>query len=212
MRLVVCVAATAAIAVGALITAVPTAGTAAIASPAMRAALRETFPSTAAVPITVAPAPSATAPVGDPQQMLADALRRLPPGLWEFLSARGWTIKVGPPMRGYVAGTWRPTKTSAVLFRPNMTFEDVLGDVAHEVGHMVDFECLTDADRSAILSARGRSTTAWFPVTSGDDRRWGVGDWAETFAETVTGGWDGLWANPGLRGANALVAAHRCPA
>jgi hypothetical protein len=167
-----------------------------------------------AAPAAVVPT-TAVAPVvpaaPQPQELLDAALRRLPPGLWEYLSARGWTMQVAGAMHGYVAGTWRDRKTAALLFRPGMTLDDVVGDVAHEVGHMIDFECFTDLDRTAILAARGHVDAVWFPASNdGDDRRWGDGDWAETFAETVTGRWDGLWPNPGISLARLLVATHGC--
>jgi hypothetical protein len=163
----------------------------------------------AVVAAAVAPVEAAPAERGDPDAMLAAALNELPTGLWDYLSARGWTMNVGAAERGFVGRTWREQKHSAVLVRPTMSYAVVLGSVAHEVGHMVDFECFTDADRAAIVAARAHD--AWWPTGSGDDRYWGVGDWAETFALTVTGRWDGKWQSPGLAGARQIVAAHACP-
>lgn len=162
---------------------------------------------------TAALAPPASAPTArDRQEMFDEAMNRLPAGVWDYLAARGWRISVQGGIRGFVGRTWRYDKAVVIYVRPSMDFDAVLGSVAHEVGHAVDFECFDDADRAAILITRGRSTSSWFPTTinGGDDRNWGVGDWAETFALTVTGAWDGKWPNPGLSQARELVADFHC--
>lgn len=186
---------------------------AAAASDRWGAPVPTTTTTTAAPVTTTSTEPTTTAqPALDRQTMFDEAMRRLPAGVWDYLAAHGWRIRVQGGTPGFVGRTWRHEKKVLIFVRPSMNFDVVLGSVAHEVGHAVDFECLDDADRAAILVTRGRSTASWFPTTinGGDDRYWGVGDWAETFALTVTGAWDGKWPNPGLAQARELVADFHC--
>jgi hypothetical protein len=151
-------------------------------------------------------------PVGrDAQSMVDAAIARLPAGLWDYLHARGWNVGAQGGARGYQALTWRAKRLTVVYVRSSMDFDDVLGALTHEVGHMVDFTCFTDDDRDAILEARGRAGGIWFPATNdADDRHYGDGDWAEIFSMSITGRWDGLFASPGVATAQSLAAEHTC--
>ena len=58
----------------------------------------------------------------------------------------------------------------------------VAHDLAHELGHAVDADRLSAADRAAYLRRRGVADAAWWPSGRGADYASGAGDFAEVFA------------------------------
>lgn len=74
--------------------------------------------------------------------------------------------------------------------RPTDTPRTVAISVAHEIGHLIDFERLTDADRQEWLRERGRPDAAWWTCNWCDDFGVGSGDFAETFAAWEAGPFD----------------------
>lgn len=74
--------------------------------------------------------------------------------------------------------------------RPTDTARTVAVSIAHEIGHLIDYERLTDADRQDWLRERGRPDAAWWTCNFCDDYGVGSGDFAETFAAWEVGPFD----------------------
>jgi hypothetical protein len=69
-----------------------------------------------------------------------------------------------------------------VYVRPTDTVQMTAVNIAHELGHLIDWLYLTDNDRAQWLSARGRPDATWFTCDGCTDYSTGSGDFAETFA------------------------------
>jgi hypothetical protein len=85
---------------------------------------------------------------------------------------------------------YRDHEVITVFVRPTDTAPLVAVSIAHELGHLIDWRYLTDADRQAWLQERGRPDAAWWTCDSCSDYRFGSGDFAETFAAWVVGPFD----------------------
>ena len=77
-----------------------------------------------------------------------------------------------------------------VYVRPTDTARLVAVNIAHELGHLVDYNLLTDNDRSQWLSARGRPEVRWWACNYCEDYSTGSGDFAEVFAAWQVGAID----------------------
>jgi len=58
---------------------------------------------------------------------------------------------------------------------------------AYELGHAVDFTCMTTASRRAYLTARGATGTRWLAPNLSPEQRYGSGDLSDTFSVWATG-------------------------
>jgi hypothetical protein len=69
-----------------------------------------------------------------------------------------------------------------VYLRPTDTAEQTAVNIAHELGHLIDWYLLNDADRARWSALRGRPGAVWWACDSCTDYATGSGDFAETFA------------------------------
>lgn len=86
-------------------------------------------------------------------------------------------------------GSWQGladtgTRQVTVWVRPTDTVARVQVTVAHELGHVLDYTTLTDADRQRYLAMRGRSDCRdpWYPRNGTSDYASPAGDFAEVYA------------------------------
>lgn len=80
--------------------------------------------------------------------------------------------------------------TVVVYVRPTDTPRVVAVNIAHELGHLIDYLRLTDDDRTQWLDARGRPGASWWACEYCEDYATGSGDFAETFAAWQVGAVD----------------------
>jgi hypothetical protein len=74
-----------------------------------------------------------------------------------------------------------------VFVRSTDTVRLVAVNIAHELGHLIDYDHLTDAERQEWLNERGRPDVTWNTCNYCTDYRYGSGDFAETFAAWQVG-------------------------
>jgi hypothetical protein len=156
----------------------------------------DTLAATEAVPASAPeidlPAPLAAPPV-DPsdfapgwQQRRGQAALAKIPYPWSEL---GFTIRFLPERAGYKAGTFPLERVVEVYVRPGATVDELAHDIAHELGHVIDWSYLTTRDRLAWKAARGYPTNpSWHTCNACTDYETPAGDFAETFAYWVLGG------------------------
>lgn len=95
----------------------------------------------------------------------------------------GYTIRFAGPVPGRLGLTQRASKTITIYARAGQSSAELARIVAHEVGHAVDIEHLTPAERDRYRQVRGiPADVAWYPCDSCRDEATVAGDFAEVFA------------------------------
>ena len=139
----------------------------------------------------VEPAAEETASVNEQSAQVArDELGRQAEDLIAFdLAAAlpGWDISYQEARPDHRGLTFPYEKTIEIYVRDSDTAASIAKIVAHEAGHAVDVELLTDTDRWAWLKARSTMNAQWWPTAYGADFTTGAGDFAEAFAYLTTG-------------------------
>lgn len=167
-----------------------------VAAPAA-APVVTTVPSTAVttpvvVPTTTAPAPApvpvptvhATTAAATIEQRGAAALALVP-----FPVERtGYELIFEDHRDGYLGLTSTVDKTITIYIRSSQSTREIAKVIAHEVGHAVDVEFTTEAERLLYRQVRGIDGRSWYPDCSGcTDYDSPAGDFAETFAAAMVG-------------------------
>lgn len=98
---------------------------------------------------------------------------------WESL---GYEIRFHPAKSGKLGGTWPDRKEVNIYVRQEQSVPELAHIIAHELGHAVDMEMNTDADRRRYKEIRGINAQGWFVCSGCKDLERPVGDFAETFA------------------------------
>jgi len=130
------------------------------------------------VPPTATPVPvAATATVGD------QAL-----GLVSFdWRSLGYNITFHTARPGLRGLTYTQERRIEIYVRPSDTASGLAHVIAHEIGHAVDIERNSAADRAQWLATRGAAADhPWWPGQL-DDFSSGAGDFAECFASWTVG-------------------------
>lgn len=113
-----------------------------LAGPADAGALRRP-----ALPVPVAVEPGILGPL-DPEGLVRLAAATLP----VHAETYGWRLVVHPTTEprayGFAAVTVPETKALEVWARPGLTVDSYRQVIAHELGHVIDFECRNDLIRS----------------------------------------------------------------
>jgi len=100
----------------------------------------------------------------------------------------GWRIEFSSSRSGLRGLTYPDTKLIEIYVRPTDSPESLARVLAHELGHAVDVELNSSADRQRWRDARGIGpATQWWPDPSTSDFNTGAGDFAEVFAVWLTG-------------------------
>ncbi len=79
-------------------------------------------------------------------------------------------------------------RTIEISVRSNHTDEKLAHVMAHEIGHVVDWRFVTDAERRGWINARGLGNRSWYPSSGTFDFSSPAGDFAEAFAVWQVGG------------------------
>lgn len=149
-------------------------------------------PTTAAAPVA-APVHAAQADrvvtTRNPQAVGTEALAMI---TYPWRDRLNVTIAFAGPRAGYRATStaYSGRNDLVVYIRSTDTPRLVAVNIAHELGHLVDYHRLTDADRKEWLNARGRPDVTWWACNYCQDYATGSGDFAETFAAWQVGGFD----------------------
>ena len=97
------------------------------------------------------------------------------------------TFVAQPTGRGQVrAYTDLASRSITVYVRPGQPAALTAKIFAYELGHAVDFTCLTPSTRRSYLAARGAVHTHWFAPDLSPEQRYGSGDLADTFSAWAT--------------------------
>ncbi len=134
-------------------------------------------------PATTTAAPEASnAPLSLGQQ----ALRRVAyPWRSQFPE---WEIVFRGPRSGIRALTYPEEQRVEIFIRPSDTAASLHRVFAHELGHVIDVELNSSADRDRWMAQRGIPSSApWWPSAESPDFATGAGDFAEAFAVWETG-------------------------
>lgn len=107
---------------------------------------------------------------------------------WQTL---GYDIVFLPGRPYYRAMTYFDEKRIEVYVRPNDELDRIAFDLAHEIGHAVDYTYGTPERRAKWLQVRGiPAGTPWYGCSGCEDFATPAGDYAETFAYWQIGtGW-----------------------
>ena len=137
---------------------------------------------TTAVPTTTSVAPTTTIALS----MEQEALNRVS---FDWQSAfPNWRIEFKRPRSGIRALTYPAERRIEVFVRADDTAGSIHRVLAHELGHVVDVELNSDADRQLWREQRGLPSSApWWPSAEAPDFATGAGDFAEAFAVMETG-------------------------
>jgi hypothetical protein len=151
-----------------------------------------TPPATAAPPpLTAAPAPTAAAPAAKPaaaaptpEQVGAEAVRLV---RYDLSGLPGWQIVFLPGRPGFQGRTFPDRRRIEVYVSPRDSAQAVSYNLAHEIGHAVDFTYSTRASRLAYRTIRRiPAATLWYGCGDCADFATPAGDFAETFGLIVT--------------------------
>lgn len=137
---------------------------------------------------TVAPTAAPTATDGGPAAVGERALALVSYPWEQRLNVSA--AFTGPTRPGYFAASARAGPHAwavTVYIRPGESLKVIALSFAHEIGHILDVERLTDADRAAWLQLRGRPGAPWWTCFQCADYTVGTGDFAETFAADQVG-------------------------
>ena len=150
-------------------------------------------PEPAVAPVVPAAAPAAPAPAPAPvspalEQRALSALSSLDYP-WREL---GYDLRFQMHRGGDLLGlTDAATKTITIFVRPQQSELSLRVTLAHELGHALDFETGSDAQRAQYLELRGLPAgTPWYPCNGCSDYASGAGDWSEVFAYWLAGAGD----------------------
>lgn len=138
-----------------------------------------------AAPTTAAPTTSApdteTTTSNEPLSMGDQALLAMEyPWRAEFPD---WEVVFLGPRSGIRALTYPLDKRIEIFIRESDTVSSLHRVFAHELGHVIDVEFNTDADRQRWRDQRGiASSVPWWPNAEAPDFATGAGDFAEAFA------------------------------
>jgi hypothetical protein len=96
------------------------------------------------------------------------------------------------PRAGYRAVSTATNAGDQVIIyvRPTDTPQLVAVNIAHELGHLIDYRLLNDGERSEWLQIRNRPGATWWTCDYCQDYATGSGDFAETFAAWQVGAID----------------------
>lgn len=165
-------------------TAAPTTATPTTAAP-------ETVASTTVAPTTAAPTtvvPTTVAPTTTVSSLSLgeQALERVS---YDWRAAfPNWEVQFLGPRNGIRALTYPAEKRIEIFVRSSDTAATLHRVFAHELGHVIDVELNSEADRDRWLAQRGLSgSTRWWPNAESPDFATGAGDFAEAFAVWETG-------------------------
>lgn len=149
---------------------------------------------TTAVPVAVAPAtvaatvalPATAAPVQVERSLVDEMLAQV-----QFDWRRAfpdWTVEFRGERSGIRGLTYPAEKRIELFIRPDDTAFSLLRVFTHELGHVVDVELNSNADRRRWAEQRGIADgTPWWPSSEAPDFATGAGDFAEAFAVLETG-------------------------
>ncbi len=99
-----------------------------------------------------------------------------------------WEVVFRGPRSGIRALTYPEDRRVEIFIRPSDTVSSLHRVFAHELGHVIDVELNSSADRDRWLAQRGISDSApWWPSAESPDFATGAGDFAEAFAVWETG-------------------------
>ncbi len=96
----------------------------------------------------------------------------------------GWEIEFRGDRDGYRGLTFVNEKRIEIYVDPGESAESVAGILAHEVGHAIDVEYLSTAERNRWTQARNLPS-AWWPGNGLSDFHVGAGDFAEAVAKLL---------------------------
>ena len=106
---------------------------------------------------------------------------------YDFRSAlSGWQIGFADDHPDFLGVTLSEAKSITVHVEPDATVDEVAAVLMHEVGHAIDLERLTDAERAEWIRMRNMPAT-WWPGNGLSDFAVGAGDFAEAVAAVTTG-------------------------
>ncbi len=98
----------------------------------------------------------------------------------------GWTLEYEASRPGYRGITNRPAKTITIFLRAEDTSASIADVLAHELGHALDLEHLSDDERLQWLASRGLPQV-WWVGDGQNDFSVGQGDFAEAVAAVLVG-------------------------
>ena len=120
-----------------------------------------------------------------PSELGAEAEMLLPFRWQEILP--GWTVEYHGPRSTHRGLAFPYEKRVEIYVRDTDTPSSLAGILSHELGHAVDVEYLTDADRYDWMRVRGIDSLTWWPDEYLTDFHTGAGDFAEAFAYRTVG-------------------------
>ncbi len=140
-----------------------------------------TVPLTTVAPTTVAPTTTVSS-----LSLGEQALERVS---YDWRTAfPNWDVQFLGPRNGIRALTYPSEKRVEIFVRSSDTAATLHRVFAHELGHVIDVELNSAADRDRWLEQRGLSgSTRWWPNAESPDFATGAGDFAEAFAVWETG-------------------------
>ena len=144
-------------------------------------------PVTVVAPTTSAPttsAPTTAAVIGDPRGVETMALIAFP---WRR-TLPGWSVEFLPAQAGLRGLTRVDGRRIEIYLRDGDSPDSSARVVAHELGHAVDVELNSAADRERWRTVRGVAPSVpWWPANAVSDFDTLAGDFAEAFATMLTG-------------------------
>src|SRR5215470_2651642 len=121
----------------------------------------------------------------EPAAVRNAAALALIPFAWHQLN---YEIVFQPPQQGIRAMIFRREHRIEVYARPSDDARRIAYDIAHELGHAIDFTFNTTESRKRWMILRGiDSETPWFGCNRCTDFETPAGDFAETFALLLLG-------------------------
>lgn len=146
-------------------------------------------PTTTKTPTTVAPTSVTEARSDSPEPVDrgAKALGQL--GMDRQIPVPGWRVLWLPRNPGYRGRTDRSSRTIEIFVGESVSDKQIQHTIAHETGHTIDIDRLTDENRE--LWGRKRApgqNLRWSAPVNGNDREALAGDFAETCAWLAAGG------------------------
>lgn len=126
-------------------------------------------------------APAEPVVLSDRAQAIEDAID------WDFRAALpSWTIEHAGPHLEWRGVTNSLDKVVTLFDRPDTSVDDAAAILAHEIGHAIDLQVMTDAQRTAWLELRGMEAP-WWALDGRSDFAVGAGDFAEAVAAVLVG-------------------------
>ena len=145
-----------------------------------------TPPIDTAVPETVAETTEVPTTTAEPLSMGDQALLRISYPWRERFPE--WTVTFRGPRTGLRALTYPAEKEIDIFVRSSDTVDSLHRVFAHELGHVIDVELNSEADRNRWREQRNLpESTAWWPSAESPDFATGAGDFAEAFAVWESG-------------------------